>query len=961
MSNQLGAPAWPAGDPLFHEVWEASLDAKVLSDGAGIVVLANPAYYQLYAFSPEQVLGHEFAIIFPEAEREAARAGYQAVFQAGQPIESIESTVRRGDGSVRVVETRVSFIVRAGERYMLSMIRDITERKATEQQLREAQQLLEAGQRMMHLGSFEVSFKTNQTIWSDEVFRIYGLPPSPEPLDNHAFISYAHPDDRHRLLESARSFSVDPVSRPIEYRILRPDGDIRSLIAIPRLEYDQHQQPERIIGAVLDVTDLRRLEDERARLAAVLEASPDPVGIADPAGWVLYLNPAGRRLLGLDHEAPLSGLHIRDMFDPSTFPRMLTEAIPAAAAQGIWRGESLLRSYDGRLHPVSQVIIRHTDEAGAITHFSTLVRDISEFKAAQSAIAELNRSLEARVAERTAQLAETVQELLQEVSARAAVQAELQAVLRLQRTILASASYAIIATSLDGTIVSFNAAAERLLGYRADEVIGRMSLVSLHDPDELRARTEDLARILGFGLDLANGILHPVVIGEQPYEAEWTYRRADGGTLPVTVSLTTLRDEDGQPEGFLSIVADISERRAAEEALRRANADMARAARLKDEFLANMSHELRTPLNAILGRAEVLQEQVYGPLNEQQQRSVHSIEESGRDLLSLINDILDIAKIEAGRIELQLEPCDVVALSSASMRMVSEVAQKKRIAVSLQIDGQVNRILADQRRLKQVLVNLLSNAVKFTPAGGAIGLEVCSDPEACEVSFAVFDTGIGIDPEDQQRLFQPFVQIDSSLSRQYAGTGLGLSLVHRLTRMHGGRVELQSAPGKGSRFTVVLPWQAATLAPPHEPPADYVPPVPDELISTGALVLLVDDSYENIELLREYLEALRYRVAVVRSGLEALQVAPVIDPAVVVMDIQMPGIDGLETIRRLRAAPATARLPIIALTALAMVGDRERCLEAGANEYISKPVSLRVLAGLIARYTVASASGAVGQ
>jgi CheY-like chemotaxis protein/anti-sigma regulatory factor (Ser/Thr protein kinase) len=279
--------------------------------------------------------------------------------------------------------------------------------------------------------------------------------------------------------------------------------------------------------------------------------------------------------------------------------------------------------------------------------------------------------------------------------------------------------------------------------------------------------------------------------------------------------------------------------------------------------------------------------------------------------------------------------------------MIAEGASKKRIALSTHIDPAVSRLSADQRRLKQILVNLLSNAVKFTPAGGQVGFEVQGDQVVQEVSFTVWDTGIGIAPEDQRRLFQPFVQIDSSLSRQYAGTGLGLSLVDRLARMHGGRVELVSVPGQGSRFTVVIPWRI-------EVPASAASPAPEParlaegVIASHALIMIVDDNNENIDLLREYLEALDYVVAAARSGVEALGLISLVGPDLVVMDIQMPGVDGVEVIRQIRTDATTVRLPIIALTALAMVGDRERCLEAGASAYVSKPFSLRELAALIA-------------
>src|SRR5690349_869484 len=243
--------------------------------------------------------------------------------------------------------------------------------------------------------------------------------------------------------------------------------------------------------------------------------------------------------------------------------------------------------------------------------------------------------------------------------------------------------------------------------------------------------------------------------------------------------------------------------------LSRANSNLARALRVKDEFLASMSHELRTPLNAILGLSESLAEQTAGPLNEKQQRYIKTIGESGNHLLSLINDILDLARIEASEIVLNIAEVDLKQACQASVRLISELALKKGQQVKLEIDEGIGTIWVDERRLKQILVNLLSNAVKFTPSGGSIGLVVRGDPQEKRVTFTVWDNGIGIRESDLARLFQPFVQLDSGLAREATGTGLGLALVAQMVRLHGGSVSVESQPGEGSRFIVTLPWEPA--------------------------------------------------------------------------------------------------------------------------------------------------------
>ncbi|MCL4294136.1 MAG: response regulator [Anaerolineae bacterium] len=400
-----------------------------------------------------------------------------------------------------------------------------------------------------------------------------------------------------------------------------------------------------------------------------------------------------------------------------------------------------------------------------------------------------------------------------------------------------------------------------------------------------------------------------------------------------------------------------------------ANAELARAARAKDEFLASMSHELRTPLHAILGLSEVLQAQTRGPLSEDQLKFLRIIEESGRHLLALINDILDVAKIEAGKLELQSEPVLVEAVCQASLQFIKQAAVKKNIRVSFTLDPVLVFIQADARRLKQILVNLLHNAAKFTPEGGQVGLEVRDEPEAAAVRFIVWDTGPGIPPEHLPRLFQPFVQIDSSLSRTHEGTGLGLALVSRLVELHGGSVSVESdgVPGRGSRFIVSLPWQTVVISSKAEPSSRLEPGLTTTTpqrsffrqdrgskdagsATEHPLILLAEDNEANIQLLTDYLEGEGYRVVVARHGAEALARASEERPALILMDIQMPGMDGLEAIGRLRTESQLTSVPIIALTALAMPGDRERCLAAGANDYLSKPVSLKKLVSAIAVY-----------
>ncbi len=374
------------------------------------------------------------------------------------------------------------------------------------------------------------------------------------------------------------------------------------------------------------------------------------------------------------------------------------------------------------------------------------------------------------------------------------------------------------------------------------------------------------------------------------------------------------------------------------------------ANRAKTEFLANMSHELRTPLNAILGLTEGLLEQTRGPLNERQQSSLRIVEASGRHLLELINEVLDLARIEAGRLELAkewtlaLEPCE------AGLALVREQAAAKGVGLQLTMADPQVRLAADPRRLRQILVNLLANAVKFTPAAGHVTLSVHEVAGGEALAFSVADTGIGIAPEDQARLFQPFVQIDAGLARRHEGTGLGLALVRRLADLHGGSVALESELGKGSRFTVTLPVGSAPAGPPDPSGGLTDAAAPTRRTTAAAVgpgrprrVLLAEDNEWSIRTVKTYLEGGNFEVDVAHDGIEAVERARAGTPDIVLMDLQMPRLDGMEAIRRLRGDSAFGQTPIVALTALAVSDEAGHLPDNGADAYLSKPVSMREL------------------
>ncbi|MEA5415186.1 GAF domain-containing protein [Synechococcus sp. BA-132 BA5] len=395
------------------------------------------------------------------------------------------------------------------------------------------------------------------------------------------------------------------------------------------------------------------------------------------------------------------------------------------------------------------------------------------------------------------------------------------------------------------------------------------------------------------------------------------------------------------------------------------NAELLRATQLKDEFLANMSHELRTPLNVILGMVEGLQDDVFGEVNQSQHKALSNVQISATHLLELINDILDLSKFDAGRLELNCSPTSVAELCQSSLAFIKQQASEKQIELSVHLEQGLPDLLIDERRMRQVLINLLNNAVKFTNLGGMVSLEASlvafadNTVDQTILRLAVVDTGIGIAPDHHHKLFDPFVQIDSALNRQYVGTGLGLTLVKRIVELHGGQVSVVSALGEGSTFYVDLPLQSLAPASPnvsngHDSGNDAIGTL---LGDPCPLILLAEDNEANIVTISSYLTAKGYRLIIARSGAEALEMAATDGLALILMDVQMPGMDGIEAMQRIRSTPALAALPIIALTALAMDRDRDRCLEAGADRYVSKPVKLRHLVGMIEELRMGTAAG----
>ncbi len=687
--------------------------------------------------------------------------------------------------------------------------------------------------------------------------------------------------------------------------------------------------------------------------SAALQAAANAIVITGRDARIVWVNPAFTQLTGYSFEEAVG-----------QNPRLLKSGVQNAAvyrdlwqtilAGHVWRGEIINRRKGGGLYTVEMTITPLRNARGEIVNFIAINQDITIRKPAEAALQEQEKRLRL--------ITDNMLDLVSQMS-------------------------------LDGVHQYASPAHKRVLGYEPEDLVGRSLLEFVHPDDAAIVKTN---------------LLTAVELGATG-RAEFRCRHADGHHLWLETVGKALLDEHGTPIGTVLSSRNITQRKHAETELQRAKDAAEAASRAKSEFLANVSHEIRTPLNGIIGMTELTLDT---PLSGEQREYLDMAKSSADVLMTVINDILDFSKIEAGKLELHRVGFALRQTLGDTMKPLGVRAREKGVHLSWQVSTSVpDMLIGDPDRLRQIVVNLVGNAIKFTDAGEVV-LEACipqggnGDAESrivlaprdrapvpqphIEVHFSVRDTGIGIRPEEQRRIFEAFEQADTSCSRRHGGTGLGLSISTRLVHMMGGRIWVESAPRRGStfHFTVPFPVQPASaagaaLTPVRTDAALLSVPFP-ELIGDcatgqcpadeayGGLVdgahglrrslrmLLAEDNIVNQRLTARLLEKRGHSVVAVCSGREALAAWEQQPFDLVLMDVQMPEMDGLEAtaeIRRLEAeardrAAAPRHIPIIAMTALAMQGDRERCLAAGMDGYVSKPIRAKELFELIERVAV---------
>ncbi|HRD96884.1 MAG TPA: PAS domain S-box protein [Rubrivivax sp.] len=668
-------------------------------------------------------------------------------------------------------------------------------------------------------------------------------------------------------------------------------------------------------AALADTLALR--EREHGMLKSLIRTIPDLVWLKDPQGVYLACNAAFERFMGRS-EADLLGKSDLDLMDREQAEFFRDHDRKAlAAGQPTVNEEWVTYASDGR-----RVLLKTTKAPmhapdGTLTGVLGIAHDITEQRRAEDSLhaseALLNRAnteLEARVAERTSELLSVNRQLLD--------------------TQFAMEGVGIGITWVDfetGRFIWANRHAAEVLGYTREEML-RMTVSDI-DPN---FPPEAYAAVM------------PTFLAEGQLRFETEHRTRDGQRIPVEMTIYYDHRDSAMKPRLIAFSSSIAARKEAERTVLEAKAAAEAASRAKSSFLANMSHEIRTPLNAMLGLSHLLRSDVLSPL---QRERLDKMVGAGRHLLSIISDILDLSKVEAGRLQLEAANFHLSAVLDNVCSMVSDAAAAKGLELQVDPDGVPLWLRGDATRLRQALLNFAGNAVKFTDSGRVTlrALLVEDRGQDIVVRFEVQDTGPGLSPQQRERLFQPFEQVDGSAARRHGGTGLGLALNKRLIELMRGSIGVDSDPGHGCTFWFVVPLQRG-----HGPMPEAGLPVPaagaDERLRQlhrGARVLLAEDNEINVEVVQELLHAVGLDVVVAGNGRAAVEAAQQDGFDLILMDMQMPEMDGLEATRRIRQLHDHAATPILALTANAFTDDRQACLGAGMDTMLTKPVDPALL------------------
>ncbi|MDQ2820784.1 MAG: PAS domain S-box protein [Pseudomonadota bacterium] len=682
------------------------------------------------------------------------------------------------------------------------------------------------------------------------------------------------------------------------------DGIARNLL----ITYLPDISAGRLHGFYVLVHDVSALVESRQALASALRENDVLVhtineqllySVTDAGGFILEVNDNFCAAYGYRRDA-LVGVH-HNVLSSSPYGRASWTDMRQTVTSGrTWIGTLCSLAADGKEKWFDTVVAPYFSEQGIIERYVALHTDVTARHATDMALRH--------------------------------VSALLGNVLR------AASEMSMIATDPQGVINVFNAGAERMLGYTAAEMVGRTP-ASLHDNAELAARAAELSRPLGEPVEGVRTLILPA--GRDGLDArEWTYVRKDGSRFPVQLTVTPMRDDSGAVLGYLGVGVDISQRKRDDAIVRESIQRAEQASIAKSQFVANMSHEIRTPMNAMLGMLELM---LRTELSVRQRDYVDKARSAGGTLLALLNDVLDFSKIDAGKLEIDHHVFAVEAMLRDVATVICGGSVNQQVALRFETAPAIPAHLhGDRQRIHQVLVNLAGNALKFTQTGTVVVelIMLAEGPDSLNLRFAVTDTGIGIPASQLGMIFDGFTQAEASTARRFGGTGLGLAISARIVALMGGKLQVSSEVGRGSRFWFDI--NLGTVPDDVALPAVQTAPPQRECRLDGVRLLVVEDNALNRQVAFELLAAEGAQVDMAEGGQKGVDMA--LDPArsydAIIMDVQMPDVDGLEATRRIRAVAGLTQLPIMAMTANASNADRDACLAAGMDSHIGKPFNI---------------------
>ncbi len=864
----------------FRGLSDATFEGIALSEG-GRVLEVNRSFVEMFGYGASEAVGMpavDFAA--PESRESVARH-----ISTGSP-EPYEVVALRKDGTTFDAEVRGKRSEYRGRVVRITAIRDITGRKRAEKRLGEAEHryraLVEKVPAVVYLQ--EIGGPDSAIYMSPRIEGLTGY--SPEDIRRNPELRWlmVHPDDRERMQSEDESPAGPGEVVTTEYRVLHRDGHTvwvrnESVVVEDEATGSRYWQ-----GFMLDITERKRaerkLEEAETRYRTLVEQVPAIIYVqeASASDTTTYMSPQVEQVLGYAPERFTDDPDFwTGLVHPDDREWVLAEDEKSNETGEPFKAEYRMLASDARVLWISDEAVLVRDEEGRPLYWQGIQIDITERKKAEEALKESEER------------------------------------------------YRLVASATDETIwdsdiladeQTWNGAVETMFGYPPEQ---RTSTAWWEEHIHPGDRERILASI--------EAIFES---GREMWSEEYRFRRADGAYSTVVDRAYVVRDAEGRPVRMIGSMSDVTGRKQYERELRVAREEAERANRAKSEFLANMSHEIRTPMNGILGMTELLLDT---PLSEEQREFAQTVRLSGQNLMMIIDDILDFSKIEAGAMRLENIYLDLRSTVEDVTVLLGGRAQDKGLELASLVEHDVPEALSgDPGRLRQVLTNLLSNAIKFTDEGEVIvRVElVREDEESATVRFGVSDTGIGISREQQRRLFLAFTQADASTTRRYGGTGLGLAISKQLVNLMGGELGVESEPGRGSTFSFIVSF---------EKQPEYVSParnVRGDL--AGRRTLVVDDNRANRAILEKQLSSWGVRVTAVEGGAQALRELRLAGEPyeLAVLDMQMPGMDGLELARRIKADPDFSHIRLVLLTSMGRRGEEAR--QAGIEACLTKPV-----------------------